>query len=144
MKYENEVYDFVNSFDLLSKSFLAEWEKKFNRLSIKCILVLSELNEKGPLMVSTLAKLLHITPAAVTGISNHLFKGNYITRSRDTNDRRVLFLDITEEGKNILSEAAEISTYFRERMYELLSEDEVKNLQNITKKLISNPIKVDK
>ncbi len=60
------------------------------------------LAQSGPQKASALAELLLITSGGVTGIADRLIELGYVKRERGEKDRRVVMLEITEEGlKNV-------------------------------------------
>lgn len=80
-----------------------EWNKRLDKLvSGSQAIILRSLEEKGPQNASTLAKHLRITPGAVTSLSDKLITNGYAQRKRDSNDRRMVLLEITEQGREIL------------------------------------------
>jgi DNA-binding MarR family transcriptional regulator len=82
-----------------------EWNNRLDRLvSGSQATILRSLEEKGPQNASTLAKHLHITPGAVTSLSDKLIINGYAQRKRDSNDRRVVLLEITEQGRELLQQ----------------------------------------
>ncbi|MFS0724073.1 MarR family winged helix-turn-helix transcriptional regulator [Paenibacillus sp. 1P07SE] len=52
----------------------------------------------GKLKVADLADLLSVTPGAVTGMADRMIRYGLISRFRDEVDRRVVYLEIKEEG----------------------------------------------
>lgn len=62
------------------------------------------LERKGPLRMSELADALHLTAGAVTTASDKLIEQGYIQRKRDEVDRRVVYLEITEKGRETMQQ----------------------------------------
>jgi len=58
----------------------------------------------GTVKTSELSNQLGITPAAITHLVNPLEKGGYIERLPDSNDRRVVLVGLTEQGKGLAQE----------------------------------------
>lgn len=58
----------------------------------------------GTVKTSDLSSQLRITPAAVTHLVNPLEKGGYLERLPDPNDRRVVLIGLTEQGKDLAQE----------------------------------------
>jgi DNA-binding MarR family transcriptional regulator len=63
-----------------------------------------ERGERGRATPADLARRSLITPATVTGIVDTLEKAGYVTRERDTTDRRVTWVVITDAGRERASE----------------------------------------
>lgn len=66
--------------------------------------ILFLLERNGPKKMSELAESLHLTAGAVTTASDRLNDQGYLTRIRDEKDRRVVRLELTEQGKITLKE----------------------------------------
>ncbi|TCI90698.1 MarR family winged helix-turn-helix transcriptional regulator [Tenacibaculum sp. M341] len=68
-----------------------------------------------------------------TRLMDKLLEKNFITRSRCNNDRRVVYVDITENGLSLL---AEIDKYMDQLNYlNKLSEEEAKQLSDLLDKI---------
>ncbi|WP_153731039.1 MarR family winged helix-turn-helix transcriptional regulator [Sporosarcina obsidiansis] len=62
------------------------------------------LERRGPQRMSELAEALQLTAGAVTSASDKLIERGYVARTRDKNDRRVVYLEITNKGKETIDE----------------------------------------
>jgi DNA-binding MarR family transcriptional regulator len=67
--------------------------------------ILRLLSRKGKCMVSELAKEMNVKPSAITGMIERLHKNELVNRQRDEIDRRVVFIEISEKGVEVLREA---------------------------------------
>ncbi|MDF2962343.1 MAG: MarR family transcriptional regulator [Paenibacillus sp.] len=56
----------------------------------------------GPMKVTRLAEHLSLSLSAVTVLSDKLIHNGYLKRERDVEDRRVVYLDVTLQGREIL------------------------------------------
>lgn len=63
------------------------------------------LDRDGPLKISDQAKKIGVTPAAITNLTNSLVEKGYISRRRDPADRRVVWVQLEDKGREILSRA---------------------------------------
>ncbi|WP_138752337.1 MarR family winged helix-turn-helix transcriptional regulator [Paenibacillus sinopodophylli] len=61
------------------------------------------LAQSGAQKASAMAEQLLITSGGVTGIADRLIELGYVKRERGEKDRRVVMLEITEEGLNIVN-----------------------------------------
>ncbi|MNJ46622.1 putative HTH-type transcriptional regulator YusO [compost metagenome] len=61
--------------------------------------VLEVLEQNGQLKPSDLIPFLTTTPAAVTMLLDRMEKAELIRRDRDEDDRRIVWISITEKGK---------------------------------------------
>ncbi len=94
------------------------------------------LDSKGPLRPSDLAETLHVTTGGVTVLTSKLLKAEYIKKTQNQSDRRASQLEITAEGKQLLEEAYEHIEALVNRMFGMLTADELKTLQVIFMKCL--------
>lgn len=81
------------------------------------VLMLLGLHESAP--VSWLAARMNVSPPNVTGILDRLAQANWIERTNDPHDRRVVRVVLTEKGTQLLQELQVAGT---ERVRSSLSE----------------------
>ncbi len=63
----------------------------------------------APLMVSELARRMYLHPATVVGILDRLEKQGLVVRVRSTEDRRVVRVELTGQGRALLKKAPEVA-----------------------------------
>lgn len=63
----------------------------------------------GPIRVSDLARRLYLHNATVVGIIDRLEARGLVQRTRSREDRRVVMVDLTEEGKDLVARAPEVA-----------------------------------
>ncbi len=66
--------------------------------------VLEYLAGKQASHMSHLAEFLHISPPAATGLVDRLIAQGLVARENDTNDRRIVLINLTVRGKRILTD----------------------------------------
>ena len=54
-------------------------------------------------MVSRVANELNVSNSHITAVTEKLINKGFVTRSRSTSDRRVVYLEITEQGKDLVA-----------------------------------------
>ncbi|MBN1858418.1 MarR family transcriptional regulator [Candidatus Bipolaricaulota bacterium] len=97
--------------------------------------VLAVLNEQDGLPQTDLAKVLHISPPAMTNLLKRLEQGGWIERRRDEQDHRVWRVYVTEKGRSV---RVRLVGTFRQLESQLLgpfTEDEKRHLQRLLTKL---------
>lgn len=67
-------------------------------LTFAQVMLMKQLREHGRLTARELADALDVTPANVTGIVDRLEREGLATRARSGEDRRVVFVRLTEDG----------------------------------------------
>ncbi len=81
--------------------YTKELNKKF-QVSAPQLQSLLTLYENGPLPLSHIAKLIMVKSSTVTGIIDRLEQKGFVSRVRDSKDRRVINIELTEEGKHLV------------------------------------------
>lgn len=102
---------------------------------------LSTVSYHDGITMGDLCDHLFLTSATVTGLVDRLEERGFVFRERDTADRRVVRLHITEEGKAVLAKAVEMRRALLARYLEGLETEEKKQLVELLKKLLSRVIK---
>ncbi|USG65659.1 winged helix DNA-binding protein [Brevibacillus ruminantium] len=74
----------------------------------------------------------------MTNIANRLIKMGFAERKYDEQDRRNVFLAITDKGLEILKEAQQKGQELRIELFQVLSEEEVQQFQATHEKLLKN------
>lgn len=66
---------------------------------------LAEIAENKNLTVSGLAKAMSVHQSTVSNLIEKLETGGYVTRTRSVDDRRIVYLTITDQGFGVLAKA---------------------------------------
>ena len=104
----------ANIIDNLRRVFqiLNEQSKKVERdtgLTGPQLWAIKTIHENSPVKVSDLASKLYLHPATVIGIIDRLEKQNLASRRRSKDDRRVVWIELTEKGNRLLKSAPEVA-----------------------------------
>ncbi|MGP8154254.1 MAG: MarR family winged helix-turn-helix transcriptional regulator [Smithella sp.] len=67
------------------------------------------INEHSPIKVSDLASRLYLHPATVVGIIDRLEIHKLVKRRRCQDDRRVVWIELTEKGNDLVKSAPEVA-----------------------------------
>jgi DNA-binding MarR family transcriptional regulator len=98
--------------------------------------VLQTLNNHSPLMASEIANELKVSSSHITAVTDRLVGKNYIQRVRSDSDRRIVYLEITEDGKRIAREMDQIKNQYLAKKFANLSEEEMKLMVASSTKLL--------
>lgn len=84
--------------------YTKELNKKYqvSAAQLNCLLA---LHEEGPLPSSQIARLIFVKPSTVTGIIDRLEQKKLAQRVRSSPDRRVIIIELTEEGETLAKNA---------------------------------------
>lgn len=100
--------------------------------------ILSALFEYSSLTMKELAKKINKDKSTVTALVNKLLNLGYIERTRDLADSRIVYITLTEKGKNLKSDFKEISDKLIERVYKDISKNDQEVVINILTKIENN------
>ncbi|MEV8639015.1 MarR family transcriptional regulator [Streptosporangium sp. NPDC051023] len=79
-------------------------------------LVMLALWEHAPLSVKELSKLLQLDPGTLSPLLKRLEAIGYVRRQRDSQDERVLLVTLSQEGRELRSEAERIPSSVVDRL----------------------------
>lgn len=72
-------------------------------LTTSQLATLRQLGRDGPLPAGRLARGIAVSQATITGVVDRLEERGLVTRSRDPRDRRLVVVDLTETGLQVVS-----------------------------------------
>lgn len=98
-------------------------------------LVLKKLS-MGRVTVSELSEHLGVSLSAITSLIDRLKKSGYVERSRDEQDRRLVWLDLTPQGLRELEGCINKRTDVICRICEKLPEEDLQCLNNVYNKIL--------
>ncbi|MED4400421.1 MarR family transcriptional regulator [Metabacillus fastidiosus] len=91
--------------------------------------ILNQLNKRKEMTVSHVGELLGLTSGATTIAINRLEEAKLVYRVRNANDRRVVMLQLTEEGHKLLQLCLEERNKVATKVFEQFSTDEISDLR---------------
>lgn len=131
------IFKLIHAVELMNNENIKRFTKAFPYpLGISPILVLLELQKKGPQKQVELAETVGYTKGAMTSIAAKLVNLGLVVRLYDENDHRTIRLDITAEGKKALVIAQEIGQEVFMQLFEVLNEEEINQYLHIQEKLV--------
>ena len=100
-KFADEINDLM---PLLLREFGRRQAKELckNKITFPQFFLLDYLNKHGSSTMTTLAKFMGVTTAAMTGIIERLVESGYCQRVYDANDRRLIRMKIASSGQRIV------------------------------------------
>ncbi|MCM3638871.1 MarR family transcriptional regulator [Sporosarcina luteola] len=133
---EETIFDIIHNMDKFTNNLIIQWNKLFNEdLGVSHILLLGHLASNGKSRPSDIAKVLGLTPPTVTHLTEKLVKKELAVRSTDEEDRRIVYLTITEAGNEILQRANLEGQALRKNLFEKLTPEEQQQMLHIYQKL---------
>ncbi|OEH84501.1 hypothetical protein BHU72_09860 [Desulfuribacillus stibiiarsenatis] len=97
--------------------------------------LLRMIHKKQRTTSTQLANIFGVKPSAITVMVERLYNQGFICRDRDESDRRVIFLHLSEKGKQVVMQCEEkrlemITTFLSE-----LEDGELESLVRVSEKL---------
>ena len=77
-------------------------------VTVPQIICLHKIVESGPMTTNALSKEIFLAASTVIGILDRLEAKGYISRTRDSTDRRLVYVDATPEGKVFLENSPDL------------------------------------
>jgi DNA-binding MarR family transcriptional regulator len=84
--------------------------------------------QEAPIMVSEIARSMYLHPATVVGILDRLEKQGLVARIRSTEDRRVVRVELTGQGRALVKKAPEVAQGLLVAGLEKLGTHRLKNI----------------
>jgi len=94
------------------------------------------VKRNGPMSVSELAEALGVSLSAVTVTADRLCRSGIMERRRDLNDRRVVWLALTEQGDKVVAAILEVWHRTVRGYFARLPEGDVEKLVSICERLL--------
>ncbi len=92
-------------------------------------------SDSGVLTMSEIGKQMVVTYANVTTVVDNLEKLDYVRRTRDSNDRRCIMVELTPAGVRLFKKIREAHVKEIEKLMKVLSGQELENLIRYADKL---------
>lgn len=134
-----ELVELFGMVRLHSHLWRTEWSKDNPQdISISQLQTLDILASEGPKSSSYLSQVIGVTSGGMTVISDKLVRLELVQRISDANDRRVVKLEITDKGREVLQAIQERRISLMEKMYSALNPQEFQQLLSIYRKLTAS------
>ncbi|MDQ6418020.1 MarR family transcriptional regulator [Paenibacillus sp. LHD-117] len=135
---ESEVDRFQRSLTALNRLFSAEVMKQMDtQVTSTQMFMLHYIQESGRCRLTALADKLDVKPSAVTVMIDRLAKSGYVTRVNDASDRRVIQVELTQAGEDILARAHQSRKEIVAKYMQNLNRTEVEAVTHIMEKLVA-------
>jgi DNA-binding MarR family transcriptional regulator len=119
----NELYDVA--IDTLKKIlYPEEWIAIDATMSKTELFTLLQLDRNGEIMMSQMADYINIPMSTATGLVERLVRKGYVERVRSEEDRRIVTIRLTEEGKLLTENIKKTITGYLEYVFKELTEEE--------------------
>ena len=126
----------VNLFrDIMDIEQQAIITQEFNDITNNDMHVIDAIGTGEPKNMSTIAKTLSVTVGTLTIAMNSLVKKGYVTRERGREDRRVVYISLSERGKTAYERHAQFHKEMIDSVMGQLTKEEMEALIKALTKL---------
>ncbi|WP_422398130.1 MarR family winged helix-turn-helix transcriptional regulator [Sulfolobus tengchongensis] len=132
----SEVWDLITG---LTRKINKETDKALEQIGLSYFefKVMCALDDEGKIPMSRVAEKYMLTKAGLTSIIDRLEEKNLVKRVRSESDRRVIYVELTDKGREKLAESRKIFLNVLSSFLSKLSEDEIREIERIFLKLSS-------
>lgn len=100
------------------------------------VFILRYVDKHGPTKASDIAKSAGLSPGAVTQVCDELVRIQCIDRTRSDDDRRVVYIEATDVGRDRLNEIRQTQLSSTERILEQLGLEDAENFVRIVGRVV--------
>lgn len=87
--------------------------------------------------ISALSKKIYLSMSTIVGVIDRLEEKQFVNRTRDIQDRRIIYIDITEKGEEFVDAAPYLLHNRLNDNLQVLTEDEQINLADSINLLVN-------
>jgi DNA-binding MarR family transcriptional regulator len=138
METDKKVYAdrFRIALQILQKKMTHDFANQHNHgLTLPQFYILYMIRESGICKVTALAEQMDVKPSAITVMIDKMVHLNFVVRLADKNDRRVVLLQITEEGLHAVKELEQQSNEMIGKYFQKLDVDEIASMIKTLEKM---------
>lgn len=130
--------------DIHKKLFASMLKDVEPLLSKSHVYLLADISLRGECTVTDIANHLEITLSAVTSLVDKLCAAELVTRLRSEEDRRVVFLKLTEKGEKVLAIIEENKNKLLEKIFANFTTEEFNNFFGTIEKITENILDIER
>ncbi|TVX98276.1 MarR family winged helix-turn-helix transcriptional regulator [Cohnella terricola] len=130
---------YLEKFVVHRKMWESEWQRsnKSGFTSSQAFMLIL-LYQKGPMQAKELMENLAVSSGGITVISDKLGQLGYIRKIKTEQDRRAVFMEITDEGRKAYPDIKEEWEGVSRRIFSVLSDVEVAIMAQLFSKLVDD------
>lgn len=99
--------------------------------------MLKRILRRGRMTVSEVAEEMGVSLSAITALVDRLHRAGFVNRRRDEEDRRVVWLEVTPAGEEVVRSCLAARRRVLEKYLRRLPEEDVEQLVRIYEKLLA-------
>ena len=132
---ENCIDRLQNAFSTTMRKLGPELSEHESGLTGPQFFILNLLLKKGKCTVTELADDMRVQPSAITAMVDRLHKNGFVLRERDESDRRVVCIQLSDIGSEMLAQAKKKRKQIIQGYLSHLESEELESLVHIFEKL---------
>lgn len=105
-------------------------------ITLPQFLVLGHLEHNGKSKMNNLAKNFKISPSAITGLIDRLLAQELVARKADVSDRRIVWIELTIRGREIIKSIKKQKTETLIRVFEKISPQDREHYLSILEQVV--------
>jgi DNA-binding MarR family transcriptional regulator len=133
----SQLLELSGMFRNLVRKMTHEWKRRMgDSFSMTQFRTLYALYSRGPQKAADMAEILCVTSGAITGLADKLIMKQLVERQRSEDDRRVVYLRITDQGKEMIDGMLEKQKETISLFFEGLPKEDIEHLKRIFELLL--------
>jgi len=113
-------------------------QSKYSDITVNQLIYLEAIFHLGGPTMSQLADHLNLSRASASIAVQRLIKNGLAAKTQSSDDSRVYYVNLSKEGTKLIEAEVKAFAEFADRIKSALSDDEVKQLVEIFKKVVAN------
>ena len=131
---ETVIFKYIDQFKFLF--FPDQWSSVFLDYSKNEILAMLLIYRKNKVNMSEVAEYINAPLNTATGVITRLEKKMIVERTRDTEDKRIVMINLTQNGQEFIKAEKKQIEYYVKKVYNALTEEEKSVAISIVNKVI--------
>lgn len=131
---ESIIFAYIDKFKFLF--FPEKWSSVFLDFSKNEILAILLIYKNEQVSMGEVAEYISAPLNTATGVISRLEKKKIIERKRDLEDKRIVRISFTEEGKEFIKNQMKTIEYYFKETYKILTQEEIESLLSVVNKAI--------
>ncbi|MFD3156587.1 MarR family winged helix-turn-helix transcriptional regulator [Haloimpatiens sp. FM7330] len=103
-------------------------EFKDSDFTIPQIIFMKILNKNIMMKINEISKEMNLANSTVSGIADRLEKQNIISRTRSDKDKRIVNIQLTDKGKEVVGEFRESINHYFEESFGKFTQEEINTI----------------
>lgn len=94
------------------------------------------ISKESPIMVTDIARRMYLHPATVVGILDRLELQGLVVRVRSTEDRRIVRVELTNKGRDLVKQSPEVASSTLVSGLEKLTQIELRSIESGMERIV--------